>query len=102
MIDRLLAEALRAGVPTLEFWDLTPRETVQAIEAAAWRLEEEQRGRLWLAWHVAALSRARRLPSLAQILAPREGKRLAGDELEARRREFAKMKANWQKVSRGD
>jgi hypothetical protein len=102
-VERLLVEALRAGVPVSEFWDMTPCETVLAIEAAAWRLEQDERGRLRLAWHVAALSRAKRLPPLAQLMAPQKQSRtLSGEELEARRREFAEMRSVWERTIHDD
>jgi hypothetical protein len=75
-----------------EFWDLTPRETYAVIRAAEWRMEQAQRGRAWLAWHTAALSRARRLPSLRRLLGGGEAKELQGDELERRRQEHEELK----------
>lgn len=98
MIEALLAAALKAGMGVLEFWDLTPRETFQAIEAAAWRMEQAQRGRAWLAWHVAALVRSKKLPPLARLFGLPEAKPLSGDELENRRREFAQMKASYDRT----
>ena len=58
-----------------------------AIEARAWRAEQEQQRDLWLAWHMAALSRAKRLPSLARLLGDGESHALTGAELERRERE---------------
>lgn len=98
MIDTLLAEALKADVPVLMFWDMTPRETVQTIEAANWRMDQDQRARTWLAWHVAALSRAKRLPLLSRLVNPPKAKALRPDEAEARRREFAEMRARWKQA----
>lgn len=37
---------------------------VARLEGARRRLSAEQDGRAWLAWHVAALSRAQKLPDL--------------------------------------
>ena len=95
MTDTLLAEALKAGVPVLVFWDMTPRETAKTIEAANWCMDQDQRARAWLAWHVAALSRVKRLPPLSRLVNPPEAKRLEPDQAEARRQEFAEMKARW-------
>ncbi len=84
--DALLVDALRAGIGIEEFWRLTPVETVMSIEAAVWRANHEQRARAWLAWHVAALSRARKLPPLRRLL--REPRRaLSEHELAERDRE---------------
>jgi hypothetical protein len=99
-VEQLLVEALRAGIPIGEFWDMTPRETVLVIEAAAWRAEQAQRGRAWLAWHVAALSRATRLPPLSRLFRLPGAKRLEGEDLEKRRREFEGMKQKFEKLTR--
>ncbi len=93
---QLLVQALHAGVSLSVFWDLTPRETVQTIEAVNWRLEQDQRARAWLAWHVAALSRAKRMPLLSRMVNPPAARRLPPDEAEVRRKEFADMRAKWQ------
>lgn len=90
--DALLEEALKCGSSVHEFWDLTPRETYAVIRAAEWRMEQEQRGRAWLAWHTAALSRAKRLPALGRLLGGGEAKELQGDELERRRQEHEDLK----------
>lgn len=71
---------------------MTPRETYMAIEAAVWRDQRLQARELRAAWYTAALSRARRLPSLQQFLTP-PARRLRGEELQRRREEFATMKA---------
>lgn len=78
----------------LEFYDLTPRETVASLEAAAWREEFEQKREIALAWRVAMLTRARRLPSLKQLLNTKPARPLAGKELERRRQEFREMTAH--------
>ncbi len=68
---------------------MTPKELVAVFEAAAWRREQEQQRDIWVAWHTAALTRAKdRLPSLAQLLKPGKTQKLTGAELEERRREF--------------
>lgn len=83
----VLAEALKAGISVFEFWDMTPREVAQAMSAFAWRQRERQRELAWLAWHVAALMRVKRLPRLSELL-QREEKRSTGQgERERRQRE---------------
>jgi len=74
-----------------EFWALTPHETYMAIEAAAWRLEREHRRDAWLAWHVAALTRAKRLPALKRLLGTDKARALEGEELEGRRTEHREI-----------
>jgi hypothetical protein len=40
---------------------------VARLEGARRRLSSEQDGRAWLAWHVAALTRAQKLPDLGSM-----------------------------------
>lgn len=70
---------------------MTPAETALALDAATWRAEHEQRRAAWLAWHMAALSRARHLPALRRLLTPPRAKRLRGAELARRRREHEEI-----------
>lgn len=101
-MEALRKHALRAGIGVLEWLDLTPRETYMMLDAYLWR--EEQRRReyeqrleqeLTLAWLIAALTRAKRLPPLRVLLtAAKPAKPLKGKELERRRSEFAEMAAN--------
>jgi len=85
---------LRSGLSVVEFWALTPAETIATIEAANWRRDQDQRRDLALAWHIAALTRAKRLPTLKQLLGGGETRKLEGEELEMRRNEHAEMVAN--------
>ena len=41
---------------------------VARLEGARRRLSSEQDGRAWLAWHVAALTRAQKLPELSSMI----------------------------------
>lgn len=84
------------------FWSLTPRETWMMMEAQAWRAEQEQRGRAWLAWHTAALARMKRLPPLARLLGQPEARALSEDERVERRAEFEELKARLPARLRGD
>lgn len=72
---------------------LTPRETYAVLRAAAWKAKQRQRQDAWLAWHIAALSRRRRLPRLSQMMKHPEAKALEGEELEQRREERDEMLA---------
>jgi hypothetical protein len=49
------------------FWDITTREANLRIEAVAKRWEREHNGRVWLAWHTAALQRTKRLPDIRKM-----------------------------------
>lgn len=74
-----------------EFWDMTPAETLMALRAAAQRAEMKQRRLAWLAWHIAALQRTKRLPSLERLLRGHKTVALKGAELERRRREHREL-----------
>jgi len=78
-------------VGLLEFYDLTPAETLAVIDAAHWRAELAQRQQISLAWHTAALSRTKRMPPLAKLLHSSEPRKLEGDELDRRREEHAEL-----------
>lgn len=69
-----------------------------AIEAAMWRDDRRQRQEVALAWRIAALQRAKRLPSLKQLLSSGPAKPLRGKELKRRRQEFKDMKASADKL----
>lgn len=79
----------------LDFWDMTPVEVIQTMEAAGWRADVEQRLMAWGAWHMAALQRCKRMPALASLIKPKKARVLEGQELEDRRREFEEMKTRW-------
>ena len=79
------------GVGVADFWALTPVETFAIIEATNWRLEREHRRDAWLAWHIAALSRAKRLPALQRLLGAGKARALEGEELERRRGEHREI-----------
>ncbi len=75
----------------LEFWELTPRETVATIEAGRGRLQAERELTMSLAWHTAALTRTKRLPTLTSLLARLKPRKVV--PIEKRRDEFEEMKA---------
>jgi len=87
----LLETALKCGIGVTEFWALTPRETFAAIEAVSWQLEREHRRDAWLAWHIAALSHAKRLPALQRLIGAGKARALEGEELERRRAEHREI-----------
>jgi hypothetical protein len=77
---------------------MTPVETLMALEAAAKRAEMEQQRLAWLAWHIAALQRTKRIPDLNRLLGGHRTVQLKGAELERRRREHAELV---ERMSRG-
>ncbi len=56
------------GHSVSEFLDLTPREFWMAMRASQWRIDRQRREAAWIAWHTAALMRARKLPTLSRFL----------------------------------
>ena len=83
---------MKCGITIEQYWEMTPKEVYQVIRAVSWRMAEDQKDLAWLAWHFAALSRAKRLPPLSALLSSNKTKKLHGDELEKRRKEFADLK----------
>jgi hypothetical protein len=59
------------GLDADSFWRITPREMAARIDGARRRLSSEQDGRAWLSWHIAALSRAEKLPELSEMFETR-------------------------------
>ena len=78
-----------------QFWDSTLQEIYATIQAFTWNVERQNKSDAWLAWHIAALSRAKRLPPLKRFLKgkPGESKRLEGKELDQRRLEHQEIMA---------
>jgi len=73
---------------------MTPRETFAAIDAASWRMERQQKLMLSTAWHAAAFSRTKRMPSLKKVLGEHKSKRLRGKELERKREDHEAVMRN--------
>lgn len=63
----MLTAYASAGFDPAHFWGLTPRLYVLHMNGARDRLEMEQRNRAWLAWHVEALHRQKKLPDLQKF-----------------------------------
>jgi hypothetical protein len=76
------------GMRDLDFWELTPYELHRRL--IGWRRKQDGRrlNSLYQAWHSAAFARAKRLPTLTRILKPLKTRKLEGNELEVRKREF--------------
>ena len=58
----MLRAYVGCGLDPASFWTLTPRLYLAHMRGAADRLEDKHRNRAWLAWHVEALSRQKKLP----------------------------------------
>ncbi|GLK49489.1 hypothetical protein GCM10017620_24620 [Brevundimonas intermedia] len=62
---------VEAGFDPESYWRQTPRLYDIAIRARIRVREQEQQGRAWLAWHVAALPKMKRFPGLKELLGQR-------------------------------
>lgn len=58
---------MEIGAEPGRFWTLTPREIAREMSATLNRLTREQNDRAWMAWHVAALGRAKKMPKLHEL-----------------------------------
>ncbi|MQP38651.1 hypothetical protein CQ059_04855 [Brucella pseudogrignonensis] len=59
------------------FWRLTLREIAVVLDGVASRLRRERNENAWLAWHIEALARSKKLPKLADMMetSPKKQKR---------------------------
>lgn len=63
---------------------VTPRVMQLVFQGASERFEREQQGRAWMAWHVAALPRVKKFPTLESLMGiKRKAKRQTVSEMEA-------------------
>ena len=69
---------------------MTPAETFATIDGYAWNQEQQQKREIAGSWRTAVLSRAKKVPPLAQLLAG-DAKPLTGKELEKRQAEFENL-----------
>ena len=74
-----------------EFWNSTPAEIYASIEAYTWGLEQQQQQLAWGVWHIAALTRAKKLPPLSALMKPKDAQPLTDDEKAVREQEFREM-----------
>ena len=77
---------------------MTPAETFMAIEAHIWQQEQEQKLRAWEVWHIAALTRVKRMPPLSALTKAPEGKKLSPDEKQERQKEFEELTERYGKT----
>lgn len=58
---------MRAGLDPAQFWRATFREVAACIEERGEADRLEHNDRAWMAWHIAALSRMKKLPKLKDL-----------------------------------
>lgn len=66
---------MEAGLDPSHFWTLTYREISAILDGAAKRLRREHDERTWLAWHIAALQRAKKLPKLETMMSRKSSRK---------------------------
>jgi len=72
-----------AEQPPELFWRLTLREIAVILKGASANLRRRHDEAAWLAWHIEALARAKKLPKLEtmQSKAPRKSRRMTPEEM---------------------
>lgn len=64
---------MEAGGDPERFWTVTPRQASREMQAMAARRRHDQNQFGWLAWHIEALARTKKLPPLKDMMgAPRK------------------------------
>ena len=75
-----------AGQEPSLFWRLTYREIGVILGGVSLRLQREHNERAWAAWHIAAMSRAKKMPKLKELLQEDKkptGRRMTPEQIEA-------------------
>ncbi len=75
--------AHRAGLSPSEFWGLTPYLLTVLLRAETSERIARQEQAAWHAWHVAAMSRAKKMPHLKELMPRRETPKDVGARLKA-------------------
>lgn len=86
----MLRDALRLGITTERFWDLTPKELEREFRAAEWREKDNRNHLLFLSWHIGMMGRVKRIPPLKSLIHPEGEKKLSKEELKAQHEELMK------------
>lgn len=66
---------VQAGCDPARFWEVTPREAAREMRGMAYRSRIEQDRIAWLAWHVEALARTKKLPPLKDMMTKKARRR---------------------------
>jgi len=59
---------VEAGCDPARFWKITPIEASREMKAKAKARQNEQQQLTWLAWHIEAFARTKRLPTLKEVV----------------------------------
>lgn len=72
-----------------DFWSMTPRETLEVIEATQWQHEQLWQREATIAWLTARLMRTKKMPTLKNLLTTTKGpKKITKKELDQSRDDF--------------
>jgi len=63
------------GLSTEYFWQLTPYELSAIIDRYVEKLRERRQELIYLAWHIEAFARQKRIPALKKVLKANEAKK---------------------------
>jgi hypothetical protein len=58
---------VEAGCDPARFWTITPAEAAREMRGRASVRRHEQQQMAWLAWHIEALARSKKMPSLQEM-----------------------------------
>ena len=72
---------MEAGQSADTLAQTTPRQFNAVVKGYSERLRNEHDGRAWLAWHVAAFERSKRLPALKSVLSAKKLKRQSSTQI---------------------
>jgi hypothetical protein len=92
-----MAEAVAAGLPISDFWDLTYRELFALFKGRNLEAARAHKLALFNAWHAAAFTRQKRLPNLGDMLRKLDAPRVMSPK-QVRQAIFAAAKALGAKV----
>lgn len=59
---------MEAGLDPARFWTITPAEAAREMRGRATARRHEQQQLAWLAWHIEALARTKKLPPLREMM----------------------------------
>lgn len=66
---------MSAGLDPGQFWRLTIREIEAVLKGVGARLSREHDANAWLAWHIEALARVKKMPKLTDMQTSKPAKR---------------------------
>lgn len=69
------------GLDENTFWRKTPRQIVRTLQAKGEQFKREHNERAWLAWHIAALPRAKKFPKLEDLMKRGPRKAMTPDQI---------------------